>query len=78
MKKVFLPIIIALFGMTIVTNAQVEVLPPDPGTVDGAITCQEARELALALALAQGSQSSTEYVVVGYVTSLNDCSINDR
>ena len=46
-----------------------EVLPPDPGTVDGAITCQEARELALALA--QGSQSSTEYVVVGYVTSLN-------
>lgn len=46
-----------------------EVLPPDPGTVDGAITCQEARELALALA--QGSQSSAEYVVVGYVTSLN-------
>ena len=46
-----------------------EVLPPDPGVVDGAITCQEARELALALA--QGSQSSTEYVVVGYVTSLN-------
>lgn len=46
-----------------------EVLPPDPGTVDGAITCQEARELALALA--QGSQSSTEYMVVGYVTSLN-------
>lgn len=46
-----------------------EVLPPDPGTVDGAITCQEARELALALV--QGSQSSTEYVVVGYVTSLN-------
>lgn len=46
-----------------------EVLPPDPGTVDGAITCQEARELALALA--QGSQSSTEYVVVGHVTSLN-------
>lgn len=46
-----------------------EVLPPDPGIVDGAITCQEAREKALALA--QGSQSSTEYVVVGYVTSLN-------
>lgn len=46
-----------------------EVLPPDPGVVDGAITCQEAREKALALA--QGSQSSTEYVVVGYVTSLN-------
>lgn len=46
-----------------------EVLPPDPGTVDGAITCQEARELALALA--QGSQSSAEYVVVGYVTSMN-------
>lgn len=46
-----------------------EVLPPDPGVVDGAITCQEAREKALALA--QGSQSSAEYVVVGYVTSLN-------
>ena len=46
-----------------------EVLPPDPGVVDGAITCQEAREKALALA--QGSQSSVEYVVVGYVTSLN-------
>ena len=46
-----------------------EVLPPDPGTVDGAITCQEAREKALALA--KGSQSTEEYVVVGYVTSLN-------
>ena len=46
-----------------------EVLPPDPGTVDGAITCQEAREKALALS--KGSQSTEEYVVVGYVTSLN-------
>jgi hypothetical protein len=46
-----------------------EVLPPDPGTVDGAITCQEAREKALALA--ENSQSTEEYVVVGYVTSLN-------
>lgn len=46
-----------------------EVLPPDPGTVDEAITCQEAREKALALSA--GSQSSEEYVVVGYVTSLN-------
>lgn len=46
-----------------------EVLPPDPGTVDGAITCQEARERALALSV--GSQSTEEYVVVGYVTSLN-------
>ena len=46
-----------------------EVLPPDPGTVDGAITCQEAREKALALSV--GSQSTEEYVVVGYVTSLN-------
>jgi endonuclease I len=46
-----------------------EVLPPDPGTVDGAITCQEAREKALALS--KGSQSNEEYVVVGYVTSLN-------
>ena len=46
-----------------------EVLPPDPGTVDGAITCREARELALALPT--GSQSAGEYVVVGYVTSLN-------
>ena len=50
-------------------NCDGEVLPPDPGIVDGAITCQEAREKALALA--QGSQSSAEYVVVGYVTSLN-------
>ncbi len=46
-----------------------EVLPPDPGTVDGAITCQEAREKALALS--KGSQSTEEYVVVGYVTLLN-------
>lgn len=46
-----------------------EVLPPDPGTVDGAITCQEAREKALALS--KGSQSTEEYVVVGYVTSLD-------
>lgn len=46
-----------------------EVLPPDPGTVDGAITCQEAREKALALS--KGNQSTEEYVVVGYVTSLN-------
>jgi endonuclease I len=46
-----------------------EVLPPDPGSVDGAITCQEAREKALALS--KGSQSTEEYVVVGYVTSLN-------
>jgi endonuclease I len=46
-----------------------EVLPPDPGTVDGAITCQEAREKALALSVS--SQSTEEYVVVGYVTSLN-------
>ena len=46
-----------------------EVLPPDKGMVDGAITCQEAREKALALA--KGSQSTEEYVVVGYVTSLN-------
>ena len=46
-----------------------EVLPPDPGTVEGAITCQEAREKALALA--KNSQSTEEYVVVGYVTSLN-------
>ncbi len=46
-----------------------EVLAPDPGTVDGAITCQEAREKALALS--KGSQSTEEYVVVGYVTSIN-------
>lgn len=50
-------------------DCDAEVLPPDEGTVDGAITCQEAREKALALN--QGSQSTEEYVVVGYVTSLN-------
>jgi hypothetical protein len=50
-------------------DCDAEVETPDPGTVDGAITCQEARELALALS--SGSQSTEEYVVVGYVTSLN-------
>ena len=50
-------------------DCDAEVETPDPGTVDGAITCQEARELALALS--SGSQSAEEYVVVGYVTSLN-------
>lgn len=30
-------------------DCDAEVETPDPGTVDGAITCQEARELALAL-----------------------------
>lgn len=46
-----------------------EVKEPDAGTVDGAITCQEAREKALSLSV--GSQSAEEYVVVGYVTQLN-------
>ena len=50
-------------------DCDAEVETPDPGTVDGAITCQEARELALALS--SGSPSAEEYVVVGYVTSLN-------
>lgn len=50
-------------------DCDAEVETPDPGTVDGAITCQEARELALALS--SGSQSTEDYVVVGYVTSLN-------
>lgn len=50
-------------------DCDAEVETPDQGTVDGAITCQEARELALALS--SGSQSAEEYVVVGYVTSLN-------
>ena len=52
-----------------VYDCEAEVLVPDPGTVDGAITCQEAREKALALS--NQSQSSQEYIVVGYVTSLN-------
>lgn len=50
-------------------DCDAEVVEPDAGTVDGAITCQEAREKALALSV--GSQSAEEYVVVGYVTSLN-------
>lgn len=50
-------------------DCDAEVETPDPGTVDGAITCQEAREMALALS--SGSQSTEDYVVVGYVTSLN-------
>lgn len=50
-------------------DCDAEIETPDSGTVDGAITCQEARELALALS--SGSQSAEEYVVVGYVTSLN-------
>lgn len=50
-------------------DCDAEVVKPDAGTVDGAITCQEAREKALALSV--GSQSAEEYVVVGYVTSLN-------
>lgn len=44
-----------------------EVEKPDSTVVDGSITCVEARSLALALA--KGSQSSDEYIVVGYVTS---------
>ena len=44
-----------------------EVERPDSTVVEGSITCTEARSLALALA--QGSQSSDEYIVVGYVTS---------
>ena len=51
-----------------VYDCEAEVLVPDPGTVDGAITCQEAREKALALS--NQSQSSQEYIVVGYVTFL--------
>lgn len=50
-------------------DCDAEVKSPDAGTVDGAITCQEARDMALALS--SGSQSAEEYVVVGYVTSLN-------
>lgn len=49
-------------------DCDAEISAPDPGTVDGAITCQEAREKALALT--SGSQSSEEYVVVGYVTTI--------
>lgn len=44
-----------------------EVENPDSTVVEGSITCTEARSLALALA--KGSQSSDEYIVVGYVTS---------
>lgn len=50
-------------------DCDADVKEPDAGTVDGAITCQEAREMALALS--NGSQSAEEYVVVGYVTSLD-------
>ena len=50
-------------------DCDAEVEEPDAGTVEGAITCQEARDKALALS--SGSQSAEEYVVVGYVTSLN-------
>ena len=50
-------------------DCESEVVAPDPGTIDGAITCQQAREKALALS--SGSQSTEEYIVVGYVTSLN-------
>ena len=50
-------------------DCDAEVETPDPGTVDGAITCQEARELALALA--DNTQSVEDYVVVGYVSALD-------
>lgn len=44
-----------------------EIVVPEPGT-EGAISCTQARELALALS--SGSQSSENYIVMGYVTSL--------
>lgn len=50
-------------------DCDAEVETPDPGTVDGTITCQEARELALALA--DNTQSVEDYVVVGYVSALD-------
>lgn len=46
-----------------------DIVEPDSGNVEGAITCQEARDKALALP--KGTESTEEYVVVGYVTSLN-------